>query len=82
MDLRVFDRAEATESEAVRVIDEFLKSGIDGVIVSGISTGDGIAALNRMVDGGIALGLLGSDAAGCRSSEKVSVYCIGCVSGA
>lgn len=68
MDLRVFDRAEATESEAVMVIDEFLKSGIDGVIVSGISTGDGIAALNQMVDGGIALGLLGSDAAGCRRS--------------
>lgn len=68
LDFNTLDRAEASEEDAVKVIDKFADSGIDGVIISGLFSQDALGHINRLEESGIPLCLLGSDLPGCKRS--------------
>ncbi len=66
LDLRVLDKKRNPSGEAYAVLDEFIASGLDGVIVSGLWRPECAGRLNMLAEAGIPFYLIDSDVPGCR----------------
>ena len=66
LDLRLLEVWKYSIEEAYAVLDQFIESGCEGVIISGLCSKQHLEQLNRLADAGIRLIILDTDLEGCR----------------
>lgn len=66
LDLRLLEAQKNSVEDAYAVLDQFIESGCEGVIISGLCRTQHLSKLNQLVDAGIRLIILDTDLEGCR----------------